>query len=92
MKDDPQSPVRIASVPSDVEAAAIVTALAAHGIEAKATGGFSSGFRAEAPGEIGVVVRAADCETAAKLLAEIRDEIREIDWSSIDVGTPEPEA
>ena len=72
--DDPNNPAVVKSVTSDVEAAVIVNALAAHGIEASTTGGFTSGFRAEAPGDIDVVVRQSDLERAKQILEEIRDE------------------
>ena len=70
---DPQSPTILTTTASDVEAAAIVTALSAHGIEAHTTGGYTAGFRAEAPGRIQVVVRAADLAEAQVILAEIQE-------------------
>ena len=39
----------LTSVPSEIEAAAIVSVLSERGIEAKATGGLTAGFKAEAP-------------------------------------------
>ncbi len=69
---DPQSPTVLTTTASDIEAAAIVTALSAHGIEARTTGGYTAGFRAEAPGRIQVVVRAADLAEAQVILAEIQ--------------------
>jgi len=68
-----------------VEAAAIVTALAEHGIEAFAVGGYTSGFRAEAPGEVRVVVKHVDADRARQTLAEIGQEPGEVDWSKVDV-------
>ncbi len=71
---DPDRPENLIQVASEVEAAAIVTALQAHGIEALASGGFTSGFRAEAPGRVNVVVRHQDLEEARLILAEIQGE------------------
>ncbi|MBT4864944.1 MAG: hypothetical protein HON53_07500 [Planctomycetaceae bacterium] len=58
------------SVPSEVEAAAIVGMLSEEGIEAKATGGLTAGFKAEAPGEVNVLVAAADAERAKLVLGQ----------------------
>ena len=69
---DPQSPTILTTTASDVEAAAIVTALSAHGIEARTTGGYTAGYRAEAPGRVQIVVRAVDLEEAQVILAEIK--------------------
>ncbi|OHB81503.1 MAG: hypothetical protein A2W31_14160 [Planctomycetes bacterium RBG_16_64_10] len=68
---DPQSPRRIASVPNEIDAAVLVEALAAAGIRATAVGGYTSGFRAEAPGEVHIVVAQCDAVRAAQRLAEI---------------------
>jgi hypothetical protein len=86
MADDPNAPRVLLSVASDIEAASIVTALDARDIGATATGGFTSSFRAEAPGTIKVIVRRADLDRAQRALAEIREEQGQIDWSKIDVG------
>jgi hypothetical protein len=88
---DPNNPERLISVPTDVEAAAIVAALASHGVEASATGGFTAGFRAEAPGEVQVIVRHADLQRAREILAQIEQVKEKIDWSQVDVGLPEEE-
>jgi hypothetical protein len=60
MPTDPNNPEVLTSVRTDVEAAAIVGALAAYAIEASTTGGYTAGFRAEAPGYINVIVKLAD--------------------------------
>lgn len=86
MAGDAMSPEVLVSVPSEMEAAAIVDALAEHGIRARAVGGYTSGFRAEAPGDVKVVVGRADLARARELLAEIRSEPVEVDWSEVDVG------
>lgn len=79
----------LASVPTEMEADVIVAALDARGIEATATGGFTSGFKAEAPGMVKVLVKSDDLETARQALAETVREMKDIDWSKIDLGEPE---
>jgi hypothetical protein len=86
--DDPDRLKRLISVPSEVEATAIVAALAAHEIEAKATGGFTSAFKAEAPGMVHVMVRQEDLEAARAALDEIRKRSSDADWSQFDLGEP----
>ena len=86
---DPNSPEVVASVPTDIEAAAIVTALTAAGVEAKTEGGYTAGFRAEAPGSVAVIVRHCHREQARQILADLREHTDEIDWSQVDVGRPE---
>jgi len=84
MTTDPNNPEVLTSVSSDVEAAAIVNALAERGIKASAIGGFTSGFRAEAPGEIRVVVRHADLDEATQALAELEQQGFDVDSSETD--------
>lgn len=79
MTKDPHAPEILESYPNDVEAAAVVTALEAHGISATATGGFTAGFRAEAPGSVNVVVRRCDMPRARSVLAELREQRDESD-------------
>ena len=55
------------------------------------TGGFTAGFKAEAPGSVQILVRSSDLDEAERALAEIRKDEGEIDWSQIDVGQPEDE-
>jgi hypothetical protein len=87
--EDANSPCTLLSVADDAEAAGIVTALAAYGIQAMAVGGFVSGFKAEAPGNIQVVVRTSDFDAAKLALAEIQSNHDPVDWDSVDVGEPE---
>ena len=89
MSADPQGPVTVATVRNDVEAAAIISALADHGIEASATGGYTAGFRAEAPGDVTVVVRREHAAAAKKILQGLRGD-QKIDWSEVDVGKADP--
>jgi hypothetical protein len=85
MTDDPNRPKVLLAVSSEVEAAAIVTALEPHEIEAITVGGYTSGFKAEAPGTVAVVVKMADFDRAKQALAEIREQQGEVDWSKVDV-------
>jgi hypothetical protein len=62
------------SVPSEIEAAAIISVLSERGIEATATGGLTAGFKAEAPGAVNVLVANADAERAKLVLDEFRTE------------------
>ena len=68
MADDPNRPVVLTTVPTEEQAAVIVAALDAQGIEAQAVGQLTSGFRAEAPGGVSVLVRQADLARAQTVL------------------------
>ncbi len=90
MPVDPTSPEVLVSVADEIQAGAIVGALADHGIRARVIGGYTSGFKAEAPGQVSVVVQRADVARAAKVLGECRREPAEIDWTTVDVGDDQP--
>ncbi len=68
MAEDPNRVVVLTTVPTEAEAATIVAALDGGGIQARITGELTSGFRAEAPGDVRVLVREADLEQARELL------------------------
>ncbi len=70
MASEAERPVVLAKVATEAEAAMIVQALAGAGIEARAVGGFTSGFRAEVPGQVQVLVREEDVAAARKILEE----------------------
>ena len=89
MTTDPHNPEVLTCVPTDIEAATIVTALAARGIEASTTGGYTAGFRAEAPGGVSVIVRHEDLNHAKQVLAEFDEHQADVDWSQVDVGDPD---
>ncbi len=72
MTEDPNRAVVLINVPTETAAAMIMAHLEEQGIEAQVTGGLTSGFRAGMPGEVHVLVRAADLERARDLLEEIR--------------------
>lgn len=80
---------QLVSVPSEVEAAVIVATLTDGGIQAVAAGGLTSSFRAEAPGEVAVLVNAADAERAHQILQQHRSDEHPVNWSEVDVGEPE---
>jgi len=81
--------VAVAHPRDDIEAALVRNLLADAGIEAAVTGGSLAGFRAEAPADVCVVVRAADAEAARQALAAVRPEIDEALVG--DDAPPEPE-
>ena len=64
MTADPNNPELLTSVVTDVEAVVIVGALAARGIQAHTTGGYTAGFRAEAPGYVQILVKNKDLDRA----------------------------
>jgi len=71
MPDDPSQPVRLTRVPSEIQAALLVAALQDRGINAHAEGALTSGFRAEAPGGVDILVRKVDLQKAEAALREI---------------------
>ena len=77
--DRTTSLVAIAHPRDDIEAQLITNLLAEAGIEAMVTGATLAGFRAEAPANVCVVVRAADADAAREALAAVRPTIDEAD-------------
>lgn len=77
------------SVPNELEAAMIVNALEEHGIRARMAGAASAGFRAEAPGDVAILVAQDLVEHAREVLAGLDRGDTEVDWSQVDVGEPE---
>lgn len=73
MADDPHRPIVLTTVETEGEAAVIVAALGERGIQARSIGGLTSGFRAEAPGGVRVLVRQIDFEQAQAALQEVAD-------------------
>lgn len=71
MHDPDKNPETLLSVPNDLEAAMIVSALAAHDVDATTAGEYTSGFRAEAPGDVKILVRRCDLERARRVLHEL---------------------
>jgi hypothetical protein len=67
-RPDGESLTVLKSVAHEFEAALIVNALEDHGIRATAAGDFTSGFRAEAPGGVRVLVKSTDVAAALDVL------------------------
>ena len=76
-------------MPDELQAVAIVAALDEEGIRAVATGGYTSGFKAEAPGDVQVLASRSDAARAQQTLREIQSQENPIDWPEVDVGVPE---
>lgn len=74
MHEQPNQPMTLVSVPNEFEAAMIVSALASHEIDASTSGSFTAGFRAEAPGDVEVLVRHRDLQRAQTVLDEIQSQ------------------
>ena len=66
--------VTVAERPSEVEASALVAILADAGIRATATGGFTAGFRAEAPGWVKINTLEQDAQRARAILSEVKQQ------------------
>ena len=82
-------PILLTRFVSEIEAVAILAALAEYDIQGTTTGTFTTGFRTEAPGDVSVFVRHRDLPKALEVLAEVEAARTEIDWSNVDVGEPE---
>jgi hypothetical protein len=72
MQADREKTAVLVSMPSEVEAALLVQALESRGIAAQATGTLTSGFRAEAPGQVKILVHQEDLSKAYEILCELR--------------------
>jgi len=88
MNLDDENLVKLTTVPGEYEATAIVSALEAEGIKAQTVGGFTAGFRAEAPGGVSVVVLEDDLPRAKQIFADLKAHGAGIDWSQVDVDDP----
>lgn len=81
---------RLISVPNEFEAAAIVAALADHGIVAQHVGGYTAGFKAKAPGLVQVLVKEEDLQRARAIIEDHDDGVADVDWSTVDCGDASP--
>jgi len=86
---DAQGPRVLTRVRNEAESGLVVGALEQEGIQAEIFGEFTSGFRAEAPGDVKILVRSEDLARAQQVLKELRENHAAIDWSQVDVGQPE---
>jgi hypothetical protein len=73
MNSDPDGPVTLTTAAHEIEAAAIIGYLEQCGIKAISAGGYTSGFKAEAPGNVAVLVRRADLARARQALEEMQN-------------------
>jgi hypothetical protein len=89
MNLDDENLCKLTTVFGEYEATAIVSALEAEGVRAQTVGGFTAGFRAEAPGGVSVVVLENDLPRAKQILAGLREHGAGIDWSQVDVDNPD---
>lgn len=80
----------VATAANELEAGMIVAALERHGIRARASGVLTAGFRAEAPGRVRILVRESELERAEEVLDQVEGEGKQVDWSEVDVGDPDP--
>jgi hypothetical protein len=62
--------VRVESMSTEWEANLIVHRLESEGLRARAVGGFTAGFRAEAPGSVGILVDSHDASAARSIISE----------------------
>ena len=81
--------VTVAERPTEVAAAIVVAVLRDAGIKAIATGGFTAGFRAEAPGMVRVQTFECDAERARQIINELKMQSPE-EWNSESFGGDEP--
>ena len=69
--------VTVAKRQCEASASVLVSVLQDEGIRAIATGGYTAGFRAEAPGVVRVLTFEADAERAREIISGIESEIRQ---------------
>ncbi|MEO1529733.1 MAG: DUF2007 domain-containing protein [Planctomycetota bacterium] len=67
-----QKLVTVAERASESAATILVTVLKDEGIDAVATGGYTAGFRTEAPGMVRVQTLERDAERALQVLSELK--------------------
>ncbi len=91
MAHDEDNLARLTSVRTETEAGIIVGGLEDRGIPAVMSGVYTANFRAEAPGWVEVLVAEEHLAEAKAMLALVRNERGNIDWSQVDVGEPEDE-
>lgn len=72
MSTEPGGTTVLAVVRTEPEAAMMVQALESHGIPAQYVGALTSGFRAEVPGGVSVIVHTENLSKARELLRELK--------------------
>jgi hypothetical protein len=93
--DDPDAPVDLVVVPSELAAAPLLTLLNEHGIRAQAFTLGILGFWGNSPLRHRIVVRRRDLESARALLEQYQRERatfdpEQLDWAQVDTGDPTP--
>ncbi len=89
--EHPEHVVPVTSMPNELEAGVVVAALEESGIKSTMSGVYTAGFRAEAPGQVQILVAKED-EARAREVIRLGEENKEdVDWSQVDVGQPEDE-
>lgn len=83
MTNPPRQLITLIATDSEFEAEAIVSALRAQGIAATAQGGTLSGFRAEAPAQVQVLVHAGQADDARAVLRAIKSKSIDLDWDQL---------
>ena len=68
--NDPTSPMKLETFNDNFQASALVARLEEHGVHATAVGGYVSGFQAESPGYVDVVVPQVEFENAKSLIEQ----------------------
>ena len=80
---DQEKLVEVATRPTETEATILVSVLKDAGIKAVAMGGFTAGFRAEAPGWVSVKTFEKDAQRAKQVLSELK--MHPAEWPDEDV-------
>lgn len=82
---DPDAPVTVATFATEMEADLLSSELRRAGIDARTLGGTISGFKAEAPSDVTVVVPFARLDEAIALRDELARDAK-IDWTQVNIG------
>lgn len=84
--------VTVAERPSEGAASVLVAVLQDAGIRATAIGGFTAGFRAEAPGWVRVQTLECDADRAREILSGVNMELPESFDQPLDESDPSSES
>jgi hypothetical protein len=87
----PEHVVPVYSAPNELEAGVFVAALEEAGIKSTMSGTYTAGFRAEAPGQVQILVAQEDLARAQEVIRKGEEDEEDVDWSQVDVGEPEDE-
>ena len=84
MTDPHPEPVIIGEYPTEIQASFALNALREAGIRCEMVGGASSGFKAESPGYVRILVPEHEAEKARQILADFQAETSDKDASEKD--------